>query len=108
VALDKPRYLDRRAGRSYTEDELFKMCGEPEPVSADVQRRITEEARRRFENERAYELAKRDARSRTARLRNVMNEASRLGVDGARELAAIDRQLDLLNRKCAQQRSQVV
>jgi hypothetical protein len=32
VAPDEPRYLDRRAGRGYTEDPTFKLPGEPKPA----------------------------------------------------------------------------
>jgi hypothetical protein len=104
VALDEPRFLDRRPGRSYTDDEQFKLRAEGEPVDPDTQARISAEAGRRFEDARAFELGHRDAKRRSTRLRNVQSEALRLGVDGRRELGAIDAQLDLLGRKVSQRR----
>ena len=105
MAFDQPRYLDRRAGRSYTEEPMFKMRGEAEPVDEQTQERITADARRRFADERQHELFLRDARSRSVKLRNLCNEARRLNVDARRELGAIDSQLELLARKVSQRRA---
>jgi hypothetical protein len=105
VALDQPRYLDRRAGRNYTSNPALAMRGEPEAVSEDVQQQISAAARLRFEEERQDELFRRDARSRTAKVRDLQNEVRRLGVDGARELRAIDAQLEQLGRKVSRRRA---
>ena len=102
---DEPRYLDRRSGRGTTTDAIFKMPGEPEAVDEETQQRYSDEARKRFADDRADELALRDARSRSVRLRNVQNEARRLGLDARRELGVIDAQIDLIGRKAGRQRA---
>jgi hypothetical protein len=86
VALDRPRHLDRRAGRGYTDDPTYKLPGEPEPVDEDFQRLISTAVRARFEHERAQERARRENKSRSARLRSAQSEALALGVDGRSEL----------------------
>jgi hypothetical protein len=80
------------------------MPREPEAVPEDVQQAISDEARQRFEESRADEIFRRDCKSRTARVRNLQNEVRRLGVDGVRELRAIDTQIELLGRKVARAR----
>lgn len=62
------------------------------------------EARARFDEEHRLENAKREQRSRSARLRDAMNEATRLQTDGYRELHAIDAQIALLEAKNARHR----
>ena len=105
VALDEPRFLDRRPHRSYTSNPALAMRGEGEPVDDETFRNFSADARRRFEDERANEIARREAKSRSARLRNAQQEALRLGIDGRHELAAIDVQIDLLSRKNARARA---
>jgi len=105
VALDEPRFLDRRPHRSYTSNPALAMRNEPEAISEEAQERYSSEARRRFEQSRAVELALRGAKTRSARLRNLQSELLRLDVDGRRELGAIDAQLDLIARKVAQRRT---
>ena len=83
------------------------MFREPEAVDEETQQRITEDARRRFADDRAQEFFLRDARSRSVRLRNVQNEVRRLGVDACRELGVIDAQIDLIGRKAAQRRARL-
>ena len=56
-------YLDRRAGHSYTTDPHLALPGEGEPVDEETQQRISDDARRRFEQERADELARRNAKT---------------------------------------------
>jgi hypothetical protein len=105
VAADPPRLLDKRAGRSYTTNPALAMFREPEAVDEETQRRISADARRRFAEDRADELARRDAVSRSVRLRNMQTEIRRLRIDARRELGVIDAQLDLLGRKAAQRRA---
>jgi hypothetical protein len=47
----------------------------------------------------------RSAKQLASRLRTAQSEALALGVDGRHELAAIDVQIDLLNRKASRARS---
>ena len=105
MAADRPRYLDRHAGRAYTDDPTFKLPGEPEPVDEDFQRLISTAARARFEHERAHEIARQENKSRSARLRIAQSEALALGVDGRSELRSIDTAIDLLSRKNARARA---
>jgi hypothetical protein len=75
------------------------------PLRLCQQERYSDDARRRFAENRAAELFTREARSRSVRLRNAQNKARRLSLDAAHELRAIDVQIDLLERKTAQRRA---
>jgi hypothetical protein len=92
-------------GRAYTDDPTFKLPGESEPIDEDFQRLLSTAVRARFEHERAHELARRENRSRSARLRTAQSEALALGVDGRSELRSIDTAIDLLSRKNARARA---
>jgi len=60
MALDEPRFLERRAGRNLASNPALAMRGDGEPVDDETLQRFSAEARRRFEVERAYELARRE------------------------------------------------
>jgi hypothetical protein len=66
---------------------------------------VSREARDRFKELHAVDLARRAAKTRSARLRNLQNEVVRLDIDGRRELRAIDAQLELLAGRVARRRA---
>jgi len=71
------------------------MFREPKAVDEATQQSYSDEAGGRFQSERAVELARRENRSRSARLHTAQQDALRLGVDGRHELAR-DRSADRL------------
>jgi hypothetical protein len=103
VALDPPRFLDRRAGRNYTSDPMFALPREPEPVDpAEVETfSKTLEAKERYEQLHADERRRRAFRTRCNLVRNLQNETYRLDIDAEREWMIVDAQLEVIGRKLA-------
>ena len=81
MAVDPPRLLHRRSEQGYTRSSAVALHGEPEAVSESEQRAISTEARARFTEARADELARVDAKRWCDRLRRVEMRARDRGVD---------------------------
>jgi hypothetical protein len=69
------------------------MFAEPEAISEEAQRQLSDEARRRWQVVKGEELARKASRSRCNRLKNVDIAARDKGVDIHRFLVEIERQI---------------
>lgn len=86
----------------------MQMRGSVDPgeaVDPELIAGLSRPSKERFEREHADELLMREFRSRSARLRDMQNEARRLGIDSRREWQNIDAQLDLVAAKAARRRA---
>jgi hypothetical protein len=93
---DDPRLLPRRSELGYVEHPARAMFGEPEAVGESDQRAISVEARARFAETRADELARADSKRWLDRLRKVEMRARSKNVDVHRHVIEIRRQVVLM------------
>ena len=81
MPADPPRLLARRSEQGYVSHPGVALEGEPGAVPEDVQRRISTEARMRFAETRADELARADSKRWCNRLKHAEMRARSKHVD---------------------------
>jgi hypothetical protein len=102
AAGDDPRLLARRSEQGYVTSPAVALPEEPEAVSEEVQRQISVEARTRFAETRADELARQDSKRWCARLKQAEMRARSKGVDVHRYQVDVRRAVVAMEEEIAQ------
>jgi hypothetical protein len=102
LVRDEIRYLHRDSSHGYTANEREAMDDEPEAVDDKTLAWITKEARVRFTQMKAEDIARQDARARANRLRDIERRAVSNGTDIAAERATIDAAVESMRRKVSE------
>lgn len=98
----QPRLLRARTRideDDYTSQPRNALPDEPEAVDERMQARLTTEAHQRFADSHSEQLDERQARTLARRTREAALAAMRAGIDTSEQLAIIEQQLEIIERK---------